>query len=177
MFILWISAPGSGHEFDGPAMLLADDSALECPTPAPPAPVVTVKVLVPGLQDADKNLEYRILVENCSPAAAYRVAVLDLIPANAKFVRASPQPHGTGPELQWQLGTLKANSCQEITLVLRPTNTEDVTNCVRVQFEHGVCVTTRQAGSGPKKVPPEDGIIPKKPSTEEPPLSTGASWS
>ena len=121
-----------------------------------------------------KTLEYRILVENRSPAPAHQVVVLDRLPPNAKFVRASPQPHRLEPELQWQLGTLKAHACLEITLIVAPTNSEDVTNCVRVQYEHGVCATTRQTALPPRipgqplgpPVPP----LPPKPPTKEPPL-------
>src|SRR5262249_14313012 len=40
-------------------------------------------------------------------------------------------------------------ACREVVLVLQPTNLEDVKNCTRVQFEHGQCVTTRQAAFAP----------------------------
>jgi uncharacterized repeat protein (TIGR01451 family) len=163
-----------GHVDDGPLGFASSPAFDEfCD---PPAPLVTVKLRVPACVDADKNLEYRILVENRSSAQAHRVVVLDRLPANAKFVRASPKPHRTEPEMEWQLGTLKAHACQEITLVLSPTNAEDVTNCVRVQFEHGVCATTRQVGSSPRPKLPGDAPIPKdkKPTTDEPPLAAGA---
>lgn len=158
----WFSLP-----FAGPI--------LPCPQPAdPPVPIVTVKVHIPACIDADKNLEYRICVENKSPAPAHKVVVLDQLPGNVKFVRASPMAHRTGPELQWQLGTLRGHACQEITLVLAPTNSDEVTNCVRVQFEHGVCVTTRQAGAPPREKMPGGFIVPREPGTKEPPLATGA---
>jgi uncharacterized repeat protein (TIGR01451 family) len=180
IFVLWTAIPGQTYAYTDDWTVLPGAAGpafvVPCPVPAdPPVPIVTVKVQVPACANADKNLEYRICVENISPAQALKVVVLDLLPANAKFVRASPMPHRIGPELQWQLGTLRGHACQEITLVLAPTDNADVNNCVRVQFEHGVCVTTRRSGSPP--APPKapgDLIIPKEPSTNEPPLATGA---
>lgn len=162
--VIWIVRPNDAHA----AQVTLADAQLDdiCD---PPAPYVTVKLRVPACALADKTLEYRMVVENRSSAPAHRVVVLDRLPANAKFVRASPQPHRTEPELRWELGTLNGHSCQEITLILAPTNAEDVTNCVRVQFEHGVCATTRQVGSGKL---PDETPIPKK--TKEPPLLAGA---
>src|SRR5262249_62229725 len=44
------------------------------PCPAdPPTPVVTVKVRVPACAAPGQELEYRIFVENCSPAEAHHV--------------------------------------------------------------------------------------------------------
>jgi len=138
--------------------------------PDPPAPVVTVRVRVPGCAKAGEEVEYRILVENCSSAAAHHVLIRNPLPANARFVRASPEPHRRAPELQWDLGTMQGGARCEIVLVLRATSGADLTNCTRVQFEHGECVTTRIAGSAP--VAPK-GPSTKEPSTKEPPSIPG----
>src|SRR5581483_6175212 len=69
--------------------------------------------------------------------------VRNAIPKNARFVKAQPEPTKKDPELQWHLGTLQGGERRVITLVLAPTGTEDITNCARVQFEYGQCVTTR----------------------------------
>ena len=90
-------------------------------------------------------MEYRICLENRSKAAAHHVVVRDPVPGTAQFVRATPEPTSREPELIWQLGTLDGGSCREIVLVLKPTGAGDITNCARVQFEHGECVTTRIA--------------------------------
>jgi len=111
----------------------------------PPAPVVVLRVRVPANVAAGQELEYRIGVENCSPAAAHHVLVRNPLPANARFVRASPEPSVREPELLWRLGTLEGSARREIVLVLAPTGSTDVKNCARVQFEHGECVTTRIA--------------------------------
>ena len=149
---------------------VAQVPAAEPVPPDPPAPLVKLKVRVPACLGPGQELEYRILVENCSPAAAHHVIVRDLLPANVRFIRASPEPHKTEPELQWNLGTLPAWGCQQITLILCPTAPGDVTNCLRVQFEHGVCLCTRVAGTAPpfpgKIVPLEP--IPKEPIPKEP---------
>jgi uncharacterized repeat protein (TIGR01451 family) len=111
----------------------------------PPTPVVALRMRTPARVAPGQEIEYRISVENSSPAAAHHVLVRNLLPANARFVRASPEPHTLTPELEWKLGTLEGNAKKEILLVLEPTSGGDVNNCARVQFEHGQCVSTRVA--------------------------------
>jgi uncharacterized repeat protein (TIGR01451 family) len=109
----------------------------------PPAPVVTIRVRVPACIPESKKLKYLICVENHSPACAHHVLVRNPLPANATFVKAIPSPITRKPELRWDLGTLKPGASREIVLVLKPTAKGDVTNCARVQFEHGECVCTK----------------------------------
>jgi uncharacterized repeat protein (TIGR01451 family) len=111
----------------------------------PPAPVVVLRVRVPANAVSGQELEYRLCVENCSPAAAHHVIVRNPLPANARFVRASPEPDAREPELLWRLGTLEAGGKRDVVLVLTPTGGDDMKNCARVQFEHGECVTTKVA--------------------------------
>jgi uncharacterized repeat protein (TIGR01451 family) len=105
--------------------------------------VVTLKVRVPACIPEEKTLKYLICVENRSPACAHHVLVRNPIPANAKFVKAIPSPNTRQPELRWDLGTLKPGATREIVLVLKPIARGEVTNCARVQFEHGQCVCTK----------------------------------
>jgi uncharacterized repeat protein (TIGR01451 family) len=128
-----------------------------CPVPAilsgdvslnpedPPTPMVALRVRTPASVAVGQEIEYRICVENRSPAPAHHVLVRNPLPAHARFVRASPEPHSQSPELEWKLGTLEGNAKKEIVLVLEPTGTGDVNNCARVVFEHGQCVVTRIA--------------------------------
>jgi uncharacterized repeat protein (TIGR01451 family) len=109
----------------------------------PPTPAVSLRVRVAAQSAPKQEIEYRICVQNTSAASAHHVVVRNPLPANARFVRANPEPIRQDPELQWQLGTLQPGVCREIVLVLLPTSDEDVRNCARVQFEHGQCVTTR----------------------------------
>jgi uncharacterized repeat protein (TIGR01451 family) len=111
----------------------------------PPTPVVSLRIRVPATASAGQDLEYRICIENLSAAPAHHVIVRNPVPANARFVRANPEPSAKEPELIWNLGTLAACACKEIALVLSPTGTGDIQDCARVQFEHGQCVTTRIA--------------------------------
>jgi uncharacterized repeat protein (TIGR01451 family) len=113
--------------------------------PDPPTPVVVLRVRVPLSVAAGQDLEYRISVENRSAGAAHHVLVSNPLPANARFVRASPEPAAREPEIQWRLGTLEGGAKHEIVLVLAPTGGDEVKNCARVQFEHGECVTTKVA--------------------------------
>jgi uncharacterized repeat protein (TIGR01451 family) len=103
---------------------------------------VAIHVRVPAYANPGQEIEYRIVVENFSQAPAHHVIVRDPVPANARFVRANPEPSSRDPELTWQLGTLEAGGKRELVLVLAPKGTEDVNNCARVQFEHGQCVRT-----------------------------------
>lgn len=127
------------------------------PSPAdPPPPIVTIKVRVPVSAPVGKEVEYRLYIENSSPAAAHHVLIRNPLPANAKFVRSSPEPTQLMPELQWKLGTMHGGERRQIVLVLLPTDLGDLTNCARVQFEHGQCVTTRIAAlPAPGVLPPE----------------------
>jgi uncharacterized repeat protein (TIGR01451 family) len=115
-----------------------------CPAD-PPTPAVAIRVRVPASAAAGEPLEYHICVENTSRAPAHHVTVRNPLPANARFVRATPPPEAREPELLWRLGTLAPCACREIVLVLEPTGAGDVKNCARVQFEHGQCVVTRLA--------------------------------
>ncbi len=156
----------------------------------PPTPVVSLSVRVNACASADQELEYHICIKNDSAAAAHHVLVRNPIPANARFVRATPAPNVTDSELRWHFGTLGPCACREIVLVLCPTCAEDVKNCARVQFEHGQSVTTRLVRAAPllteppllqppevkppQVAPPEVKPLPpggKK--TTEPPLPPG----
>jgi uncharacterized repeat protein (TIGR01451 family) len=137
--------------------------------------VVKIKVRVPACGLPGEPLEYRITIVNDSPADALHVVVKNALPANARFVRASPEPHVKEPELEWRLGTLKGGACSNITLMLTATNQEDVRNCTRVAFEHGQCVCTRLTGTGvpappePLSKPPQVVPVPKITTEQEPP--------
>jgi uncharacterized repeat protein (TIGR01451 family) len=126
----------------------AADGWPPAPGPEPddvPTPVVRLTVRVAATATAGQELEYRLCVENPSRGAAHHVLVRNPVPAHAKFVRASPEPHAKEPELLWKLNTLEPGAKCEITLVLAATGTGDVQNCARVVFEHGQCVTTKIA--------------------------------
>jgi uncharacterized repeat protein (TIGR01451 family) len=114
----------------------------------PPVPIVALRVRVPATAGLGQEVEYYLCVENCSAAAAHHVLVRNPLPANARFVRANPEPAAKEPELLWQLGTLEPGARREILLVLVPTGPGDLKNCARVQFEHGQCVCTRIAQPG-----------------------------
>lgn len=145
----------------------------DCMPKYPPPPTVKIMVRVPACTDPGTAIKYVICIENCSPAEAHHVVVKNALPENAKFVKADPAPAKQGPELQWNLGTVGGGARREIILFLQPTNKEDVKNCARVQFEHGQCVTTRQAGSIPLPPgvrPPVISTVPDVPAPEGAPV-------
>jgi uncharacterized repeat protein (TIGR01451 family) len=117
-------------------------------------PVVAIRVRVAACAAEGQEIEYRLCVQNSSPAAAHHVLVRNPLPPNTRLVRATPPPTVCDSELQWPLGTLPGLTCKEIVLVLQAFGTDDVQNCARVQFEHGQCVCTRIARSIPPPVLP-----------------------
>src|SRR5262245_52425836 len=83
-----------------PMPTLVEPTAPPAQPPAePPTPVVKLHVRVPALSTPGQPLEYQIRVENPSAADAHHVVVKNALPANAKLVRASPEPHVKEPEL------------------------------------------------------------------------------
>lgn len=132
-----------------------------------PPPNLAVKVIVPMCASQGEELDYHILIENRSLTAAHHVLVHDPLPANARFVRSDPPPALLGPELQWKLGTIEGCGRREICLTLAPTAAGDVKNCVRLTYEHGVCVCTRVA-TGPAHEP-EQLQVPPRPGEVTPP--------
>jgi uncharacterized repeat protein (TIGR01451 family) len=162
--------PGPGH----PPIESLAPSGTFCPVD-PPTPAVSIRVRVPAVVPPGQEITYRICVSNRTRAPAHHVVVRNPIPDNATFVCATPEPSQGAPELIWRLGTLPACACREIVLVLRPTGPGDVSNCARVQFEHGQCVTTRVGqtpgvpvvpqplpGPGPAPVPAVPGLSVQK---------------
>ncbi len=147
----------------------------------PPTPAVAIRVRVAPVAPPQQEIEYHICVHNISPAAAHHVLVRNPLPANARFVRAIPEPSAREPELQWRFDTLPPGVCREIVLVLAPLDANDVKNCARVQFEHGQCVVTRIARAAPPGFPVPPGLpgeVPPMPRPEpdkgEPPVAPGA---
>ena len=145
-----ISAPNSGSEppIEGqyPTKSIPAKSSMGTFSPSdPPAPFVTIRVRVSAQASPNDELEYRILVENHSPAEAHQVRVRNNIPTNAKFLRANPPPDSLEGELIWKLGSLPGNSSKEIKLVVMVTGTGEVDCISRVQYEHGQAVKTQLA--------------------------------
>jgi uncharacterized repeat protein (TIGR01451 family) len=159
--LLLIVPMGSAHGPDFPVEV--------CPCPPPlaevPPPQLVVKVCVPACANAHEELDYRILVENRSPTAAHHVAVHNPLPANARFVRAKPEATETHGELCWKLGSIEGCGKREICLTLAPTAAAEIRNCVRLTYEHGVCVCTRIASRPVEELPPEQ--LPVKPRVVE----------
>ncbi len=150
-----IAPPAAGADTgDGPASVVRDDTWSAGPpageavtpdsVPNPPTPVLSVRVIAPASVTAGKPIEYRICVDNLSPAPAHHVVLRNPLPAGTRLIRASPEPAVRQPELEWRLGTVGPGVCREIVLVVAPGGqSEEVRSCARVQFEHGQCVCTK----------------------------------
>lgn len=145
-FVVWIGSVGAAMQG------CRDCAPPPPPRPHPPGPlpppVVTLQVIAPcRALPPDGEIPYEIVVTNRSPVPAHFVTVKDSLPGNAKVVRTEPQANQVGAELQWSLGTLDAGECKRLLLVLKSTG-GDIENCIRVAYEHGVCVKTKADGSG-----------------------------
>jgi uncharacterized repeat protein (TIGR01451 family) len=120
----------------------------------PQVPIVRLRVRVPARVQPDKDIEYRLTIENISGADAHHVVVRDRLPAGTRFVRAEPKPSSEKPakggvtDLLWDFGTLKAGQQKGIVLFINPAGTDEVQNSAYVQFEHGQTVKTRIAKPG-----------------------------
>jgi uncharacterized repeat protein (TIGR01451 family) len=114
----------------------------------PPAPMVTLRVRVPGQASAGEPLKYHLFVENAAQAPAHHVLVRDRLPANVEFLRATPEPKKQGQDLLWDLGTLGPSARKEIVVEVRPDGSGDVENNAFVQYEHGQTVRTRLVRPG-----------------------------
>ncbi len=118
----------------------------------PPVPLVRLRVHAPSRVESDKEIEYRITVENTSAAAAHHVLVRDRLPRGVEeAIRTEPQTTDKkktkdgDTDLLWELGTLKPGEQKVIVLAIKPKGNEDIQNRAYVQFEHGQKVTTRIA--------------------------------
>jgi uncharacterized repeat protein (TIGR01451 family) len=138
-----------------------------------PLPMVRVRTRVAACAEVGKELEYRIKVENTSPADAHNVIVRMSLPASVRILRASPQPHQQIPDLQWNLGTMPGHGCHDLVVVVMPIGLADVKACTRVTFEHGQCCTTKviataPPGSADGKTPPGGPFDPMVPGGIDP---------
>lgn len=126
-------------------------------------PVVTLAVLAPA-RVTGAEVEYRLCVANPSDAPAYRVVVRAKEPRNAKYVRAEPAATVVQGEIRWDLGTLAPGMKKSLRVVLGIAGPGDVVFCPRVQFEHGLCVTTQTSGKEFKgeQLPPPAPVEPPK---------------
>ncbi len=152
--VAWVLSACGGvpAQFLTPEPPLAGAAAAPVAPPAPPqagresadlpVPVVSLRVRVPARAEPGKELEYHLLVENCSKAAANHVLVRDRLPRGARFVRADPPPTAREPFLTWDLGTLAPCVKKEIVVVILPESGADIENNAYVQFEHGQTVRT-----------------------------------
>ena len=123
------------------------------PTADPPTPTVSLHVRAPATVAPEQEVDYRLLVENPSRAAAHHVQVRVPAPANAVYVRASPEPSAHDPQIVWDLGSLQPGTSREILLTLKPADAGDVDVIARVQFEHGQSVRTHVGATPPPAAP------------------------
>jgi uncharacterized repeat protein (TIGR01451 family) len=107
------------------------------PPPPPPAPRIDLSVTKADNPDPltiGGNLSYTMVVTNNGPSVATGVQAADALPATTTFVSVAT-PTGTctgGATVSCSLGTLAVGQSVTITLVVKPTVTGSVENCVTV---------------------------------------------
>jgi uncharacterized repeat protein (TIGR01451 family) len=143
-------APDAAYPYAGPPFVEAEPMD-------PDVPVVRLRVRAPAQVQPDKDIEYRLTIENVSRAAAHHVLVRDRVPSGKRFVRAEPKPTGEPKptksgetDLLWDFGTLKPGERKTIVLFLDPAGSDEIRNSAYVQYEHGQTVKTRVIKPGLK---------------------------
>ena len=139
---------------------------------------MSLHVRAPAASAPGQEIDYRILVENTSQAAAHHVVVRAPLPANASFIRASPEPASHEGQVVWELGTMPIGTSKELLLTLTPSEAGDVDVTARVQFEHGESVRTHIGAAVPKPLPtappPMPPAAPAAPPTPPAPAPAAA---
>ncbi len=106
--------------------------------------MVILQTRVNGTANPNEEVTYRLLVSNPTAGHAHKVQVRQTVPAQGKYIRASPPPTTQSPtELIWQLGTLNAFTNKEIQVVFKADGGGDLESTARVQFEYGQTVVTK----------------------------------
>ena len=138
----------------------------------PPTPAVSLHVRAPAASAPGQEIDYRILIENQSGGAAHHVMVRVPLPANAAFVRASPESSSHDRQVVWELGTVQTGTSKELLLTLKPSGAGDIDVTARVQFEHGESVRTHIGSSAPTPpMTPAAPAAPKPPAAPTPPAA------
>jgi uncharacterized repeat protein (TIGR01451 family) len=125
---------------------------------------VTLTLQAPREVQPGKDVEYHLLVENRSGAAAHHVRIVDRLPPGARYVSSTVPAKRENPESRdytWDLGTLRAYERKEIGLVITPPADGEFDNQAFVTFEHGLKVRTRVARPDLRlrvQAPPRAGI-------------------
>ncbi|CAN5185388.1 N/A [soil metagenome] len=113
---------------------------------APPAPAITMLVLVPQDAPLSQSIPYTIQVTNNSNADAGKVRVRMPLPEGTTLVSAEPQPvQGVNAnELIWDLKSIPHNETRKIELKLKAGATVTEVNAkAYVSYEFGQAVKTR----------------------------------
>lgn len=109
---------------------------------APPAPAITMLLLVPADVPPGQPIPYVIRVTNNSNADAGKVTVRMPLPEGATLLSADPRP-AADKELVWEIKTLARGETKSINVSLKVEKGDDVTAKAYVSYEFGQAVKTR----------------------------------
>lgn len=117
--------------FDNKAMVVADgDLSAESNTTTTVVrqPVLTIAKAGSEKVYVGRNISYSIEVTNTGDGVAESTVIEDTVPANASVLNASKGATLTGNVVTWNLGDLKPEDSQKVTLTLNPNGIGTVKN-------------------------------------------------
>ena len=91
-------------------------------------PVLAVTKTGPQVRFVGRPLTYTITVTNTGDAVAKDTVLVDTLPANAQFVKASEGGTASAGTVTWQLGTLAPNASKTVTISLMATSIGTIRN-------------------------------------------------
>jgi uncharacterized repeat protein (TIGR01451 family) len=91
-------------------------------------PVLVVNKTAPAVRYVGRPATYEITVSSKGDAPAENTKLVDELPDNVKFVRASDGGQHQGGRVTWDLGTLAVNAEKKVTVTVEPTAIGEATN-------------------------------------------------
>lgn len=110
---------------------------------APPAPALSMLVLVPRDVPPNQPIPYTITVKNDSSADASRVRVRMPLPEGAELISSEPVARSIEGELTWDLKTVPRGETRKIEVKLKAAGGGEINAKAFVSYEFGQAVRTR----------------------------------
>ena len=106
-------------------------------------PALSLKVYVPACAGAGEELDYRIIIENRSSTAAHHVMIHDPLPANARYVKAKPEPRHHATRIAMEVRHHRGLRATRDLPHARADRGRRNQELHQHHSEHGVCVCTQ----------------------------------
>ncbi len=101
----------------------------------PQSPQLTIQKFAPESIQVGKPATFRVAVVNTGQAMAHGVEIRDLVPRGTQLISTKPRAsRGTGGELVWELGTLKAGDEISVEVQVMPVAEGEIGSVATVRF-------------------------------------------